>query len=302
MAPSAHPFLKETTVQPHRNTHNSPLLSRLGGMAYRRRRLVVVMWITGLVLAFAASSKLAGDWSADYETPGSDSKAAAELLGERFSERRPYSVDIVWQARDAGAADVRGRIDGLLTQTQRLVGIGDGVTTEQAEISRDGTVGLVRVPLATRNSDDVPLSTGERIIELVDAASSHGLRVEAGGQAVAQAQQGEVSSEGIGLVVAALVLLLTFGSLVAAGVPLATALFGLGISSALGGLLAAVIDVPDWAPSVASMIGIGVGIDYALLVVTRYRAGLTDGLTPYDATVHAIETAGAPCSSPARRS
>ena len=279
-------------MQSHRTTHDSPFLARLGATAYRRRRLVVILWVIGLVLAFAASSRLAGDWKADYETPGSDSRAAAALLGERFPERRPYSVDIVWQARDAAAAGVRSRIDELLARTQRLEGIGDGVTTARAEISPDATVGLVRVPLATQSSDDVPLSTGEQIIELVDAASVNGLRVEAAGQAVAQAQQGEVSSEGVGLLVAALVLLLTFGSLVATGMPLATALFGLGISSALGGLLAAVIDVPDWAPSVASMIGIGVGIDYALLVVTRYRAGLAAGLTPHDATVHAIATAG----------
>ena len=279
-------------MQPHRNTQNTPLLPRLAGFAFRRRRLVVVVWVIGLVLALGAASKLAGDWSADYETPGSDSKAAAALLGERFEERRPYSVDIVWQARDAASAEVRDRIDSVLARAQRLEGIGDGVTTAQAEVSRDGTVGLVRVPLSVHNSDAVPLSTGERLIELVDEASAGGLRVEAAGLAVAQAQQGEVSSEGVGLLVAAFVLLLTFGTLIAAGMPLATALFGLGISSALGGLLAAVIDVPDWAPSVASMIGIGVGIDYALLVVTRYRAGLADGLTPHDATVNAIATAG----------
>ena len=77
-------------------------------------------------------------------------------------------------------------------------------------------------------------------------------------------------------------LLLTFGSVVAAGLPLATALFGLGISSALIGLLAAVMDVPDWAPALASMLGIGVGIDYALLIVTRYRAALAAGQTPRD--------------------
>ena len=279
-------------MQSHRNTQNPSFLPRLGGFAYRRRRLVVVVWIIGLVVALGAASKLAGEWSADYETPGSDSKAAAALLGERFEERRPYSVDIVWQARDAASADVRARIDGVLTQAQRLEGIGDGVTAAQAEVSRDGTIALVRVPLDVPNSDAVPLSTGERIIELVGAASAGGLRVEAAGPAIAQAQQEEVSSEGIGLIVAAFVLLLTFGTLIAAGMPLATALFGLGISSALGGLLAAVIDVPDWAPSVASMIGIGVGIDYALLIVTRYRAGLADGLTPHDATVNAIATAG----------
>ncbi|HEV2774663.1 MAG TPA: MMPL family transporter, partial [Solirubrobacteraceae bacterium] len=279
-------------MQPHRITQNPSFLPRLGGFAYRRRRLVVILWIIGLVVALGASSKLAGDWSADYETPGSDSKAAAALLGERFEEQRPYSVDIVWQASEAASAGVRERIDSVLAGAQRLEGIGDGVTTAQAEVSRDGTIGLVRVPLDVPNSDAVPLSTGERLIELVNEASAGGLRVEAAGPAVAQAQQGEVSSEGIGLIVAAFVLLLTFGTLVAAGMPLATALFGLGISSALGGLLAAVIDVPDWAPSVASMIGIGVGIDYALLVVTRYRAGLAEGLTPHDATANAIATAG----------
>ena len=279
-------------MQSHRNTPKPSFLPRLAGFAFRRRRLVVIVWLVGLVVTLGASSQLAGDWSADYETPGSDSKAAAELLGARFEERRPYSVDIVWQARDAAAPEVRERIDGLLTRVQRLEGMGDGVSAAQAEVSRDGTIALVRVPLAVPSSDDVPLSSGERLVELVGAAGGDGLRVEAAGQVVADAQQGEVSSEGIGLLVAAFVLLLTFGTLVAAGMPLATALFGLGISSALGGLLAAVIDVPDWAPSVASMIGIGVGIDYALLIVTRYRAGLADGLTPHDATVTAIATAG----------
>jgi RND superfamily putative drug exporter len=281
---------EEPQVQQHSNTKS--FLARLGELTYRRRRPVLVLWITGLVLALGASSQLAGDWSADYETPGSDSKAAADRLGERFPERRPYSVDVVWQARDASAPVVRSRIDGLLAKAQRLDGIGDGVTTANAEISPDGTVGVVRLPLATQSSEEVPLHTGERLIELVDETGGNGLRVEAAGMAVANAQQSEVSSEGIGLMVAAVVLLLTFGSLVAAGMPLATALFGLGISSALGGILAALIDVPDWAPSVAAMIGIGVGIDYALLVVTRFRAGLAGGLAPQQATAEAVATAG----------
>ena len=87
-------------------------------------------------------------------------------------------------------------------------------------------------------------------------------------------------------------LLLTFGTLVAAGLPIATALFGLGISSAVVGLLAAVMDVPDWAPAVATMIGLGVGIDYALLILTRYRAALAAGREPRAAVVEAISTAG----------
>ncbi len=118
------------------------------------------------------------------------------------------------------------------------------------------------------------------------------MRVELGGQVIANAQEGEISSEMVGLAIAALVLLLTFGTVVAAGLPLATALFGLGISSALIGVLAAVMDVPDWAPALASMLGIGVGIDYALLIVTRYRGALGAGLAPREAVAEAVTTAG----------
>ena len=92
--------------------------------------------------------------------------------------------------------------------------------------------------------------------------------------------------------IAALVLVLTFGTLVAAGLPIVTALFGLGISSAVVGLLAAVMDVPDWSTAVASMIGLGVGIDYALLILTRHRAALASGLEPRAAVVEAVSTAG----------
>jgi RND superfamily putative drug exporter len=108
----------------------------------------------------------------------------------------------------------------------------------------------------------------------------------------ALSQTAPVGGEGVGLVAAALILLLTFGSAVAMGLPLVTALFGLGMSIALGELLRRLVDVPDWAPPTAAMVGIGVGIDYALLIVTRYRGGLAEGLDPRRATVTAVATAG----------
>jgi putative drug exporter of the RND superfamily len=268
------------------------LLARLGEFTYRRRGLVLLAWVLGLVVAFGASSKLAGDWSANYETPGSESEAALNRLDERFPERRPYSVDVVWQAKNAASPEVLSRIDGFLAEAQRLEGMSHGITTENSQVSRDGTIGLARIPLNARSTEDVPVDTGERLIELARATDGDGLRIELGGLVIGNAEEGEVSSEMVGLMVAAVVLLLTFGSFVAAGMPLATALFGLGISSALGGILAAVIDVPDWAPAVAAMIGIGVGIDYALLIVTRFRAGLERGLDPREATAEAVATAG----------
>ena len=267
-------------------------LARLGELTYRRRRLVLVAWVLGMVIAVAASSKLAGDWSANYETPGSESEAALNRLDERFPERRPYGVDVVWQARHAASPEIRARVDEFLASAQRLEGMTRGTTTETANVSPDGTIGLARIPLAARSAEDVPVETGERIIELARAADGNGLRIELGGFLIGNAEASEVSSEMVGLMVAAVVLLLTFGSLIAAGMPIATALFGLGISSALGGILAAAIDVPDWAPAVAAMIGIGVGIDYALLIVTRFRAALERGLDARDATVEAIATAG----------
>jgi RND superfamily putative drug exporter len=150
---------------------------------------------------------------------------------------------------------------------------------------------VLRIPL-TELPGAVPDATGKALLDLARQAETAGLRVELDGQVVANAQQSEISSEMIGLLIAALVLLLTFGSIVAAGLPLATALFGLGISSALVGILAAVLDVPDWAPALSSMLGIGVGIDYALLIVTRYRAALADGRTPQEAIAESLSTAG----------
>jgi RND superfamily putative drug exporter len=188
--------------------------------------------------------------------------------------------------------EVRERVNAFLTEAETLEGIGDGAGASAAEVSRDGRTAMVRLPITSANADEVPNTTGERLIELADEASAGGLRLELGGLVIQDAQQTEVSSESIGLAVAAGILLLTFGSLIAAGMPLATALFGLGISSALIGVLAAVVNVPDWAPQVAAMIGIGVGIDYALLILTRYRTALGGGRSPLEATVEAMATAG----------
>jgi RND superfamily putative drug exporter len=266
-------------------------LARLADLAFRRRRAVVAVWVAGLIAAFGAAG-FAGDWSADYSTPGSESRAAAELLQERFPERNPETVDVVWQARDgAGSTVAEQRIDRLVADAGALEGIGRGASAAQADISRDGSIGVLRIPL-TELPGAVPRASGERLIELAEQASGAGLRIELGGQLIANAQEGEISSEMVGFAIAALVLLLTFGSVVAAGLPMATALFGLGISSALIGLLAAVLDVPDWAPALASMLGIGVGIDYALLIVTRYRNALAAGRQPRAAVAESVATAG----------
>jgi putative drug exporter of the RND superfamily len=270
----------------------APVLARLADFTFRHRRLVLAGWVAALIAVVAVGAALRGDWSADYSTPGSESRAAVELLQERFPERSADSVDVVWQASGgAEAPAVRERMDAFLHEAAALDGVGDPVPASSALLSRDGTIAVARLPL-TVTPGAVPLETGERLIDMASERSGDGVRVELGGLAIGNAQRGEISSESVGFAIAALVLLFTFGSLVASGLPIATALFGLGISSALIGALAAVVDTPDWASSVAAMIGIGVGIDYALLILTRFRAGLARGLEARAATVEAVATAG----------
>ena len=125
-----------------------------------------------------------------------------------------------------------------------------------------------------------------------DQIRAQGVKLELGGEVIQTAQQGPISSEAVGLTIAALILLISLGTVVAAGLPLVLALFGLGISTALIGLLAAVIDTPDWSVTLAAMLGIGVGIDYALLILTRHRAALANGASVQEAVMEAVSTAG----------
>jgi putative drug exporter of the RND superfamily len=267
-------------------------LARLADFAYRRRRLVLAGWVAALLAIVALGGALRGDWSVDYATPGSESKAAVDLLADRFPEQRPDSIDVVWEARGGVQVPaVQTRIDDFIRDASALDGVGDPVPAARADVSRDGTIAVARIPL-TVSPGAVPLETGDRLIDMAEQRSGDGVRIELGGQAVGNAQRGEVSSETVGFAIAALVLLMTFGSVVASGLPIATALFGLGISTALIGVLAAVVDTPDWAESVAAMIGIGVGIDYALLILTRFRAALSAGRDARAATVEAVSTAG----------
>ena len=139
---------------------------------------------------------------------------------------------------------------------------------------------------------DVPKEDGEKLIAAAEDNSGDGLEIKLGGDPIYAAQE-TTSPEGLGFLGAAIVLLIAFGSVVAAGLPLVIALVGLGITS--GGLivlLANVVDVPDWTTAVSGLIGIGVGIDYALLVLTRFRAAMSEGKDRHDAVVEAVTTAG----------
>ena len=231
-------------------------LARLGDFAFRRRRLVLGAWVGALVAAIALSAAFGGAFSADYNTPGSESKQAADALSERFPSTSPDTVDVVWRTE-------QGTPTAFLSKAATLPGL---APAGPPQVSPDGQLAVARLPLTTL-PDDVPRATGTELLAMGEQA-----HVELGGGVIQQAQQGPISSEVVGLTIAAIVLLVALGTVVAAGLPLILALFGLGIASALITLLAAVLPTPDWSSTVAAMLGIGVGIDYALLILTRYRA------------------------------
>ena len=264
-------------------------LARLADIAYRRRGRVVLAWIAATIVIIGLGSSLAGEYEADYNTPGSESKAAGESAEREFGGYSGQEVYVVW--RDPSGAmtpAARKRVDAFLGEATKI----DHVDPRTPiRVSQDGKIASTTLPL-TIPGWEVPKEDGERLIEAADDNSGGGLEIKLGGDPIVRAQEG-ASPEGIGFLGAAIVLLIAFGSLVAAGLPLVIALVGLGISS--GGLivlLANVINVPDWTTAVTGLIGIGVGIDYALLVLTRFRAAMKDGKDRHDAVVEAVTTAG----------
>jgi RND superfamily putative drug exporter len=262
-------------------------LARLADLVCRRRGRVLVAWIVLLPAVIALGARFAGEFEADYSTPDSESKAAADLIAERFPGSTGDMIDVVWQAPNLRSPAVEAKVERFLTRGSRLEGVGE---PGRPQVSPEGRIAVARLELE-RRVWDVPDETGKRLIEMAEEASGDDVRIELGGGVIRNAQGG-TSPEFAGLIAAAIVLLVTFGSVVAAGLPLLTALFGLGISIGLIGLLALAVDVPEWAPAVAGLMGIGVGIDYSLLILTRFRAALAAGQTRPDAIVEAIATAG----------
>src|SRR3954447_13943477 len=264
-------------------------LARLADFAYRRRGLVVVAWIVSAVVIIGLGSSFAGEYKADYNTPGSESKAASDLTKREFSGYSGQEIYVVWKDPEgADSAAAKKQMSAFFSDAEKVKHVGKAAPVR---VSGDGKIATTTLPLNVPGWE-VKKEQGEQLIDAAEANSGSGLEIKLGGEPIYLAQE-STSPEGIGFLAAAIVLLIAFGSVVAAGLPLVIALIGLGISS--GGLivlLANAIDVPDWTTAVAGLIGIGVGIDYALLVLTRFRSAMHDGKDRHDAVVEAVTTAG----------
>jgi len=273
------------------------MLHNLTRFCFRRRRLVLVTWIVSFVLFGVLGATAAGEYSTDFNIPGSESARALNVLEDKFPERAGDTVSVIFEAeRGVNDPATRARVEDLLaklTPFEHVVGVFSPYSPEGASnISQDGKIAFASLQLDVQGAD-MPVETTKAMIEVAEAADGDGVQFELGGQAVAGAEfvQGG-GTEGLGILVAMLILLVAFGSVLAMGLPILIAVMGIGIGLAIVELLAHILNVPNFTPIVAAMIGIGVGIDYALFIVTRYRQGLRNGMEPEQATVSAIGTAG----------
>ncbi len=283
------------------------MLARLASWSYHRRWAVLACWVVILV-AINVGGQLAGNqFSNNFGSDNSESGKAFQLLRSRFPAQAGDSADIVFKA-ESGVSNpaIKPTIESLLTavgpgKVSHVARVDSPFGPEAARrISRDGKIFFASVQF-DRRAADLPADAAKPIIDRVRALSCNdvrhrsclGLEAAAGGGIVARAsQQAPQATEAIGLVAAIIILFIAFGSLLAMGLPVMTAIFGVGIGSVFVTLFSHFLTVPEFAPQLALMIGLGVGIDYALFIVTRYRAALHDGLDPEAATVLALTSSG----------
>ena len=265
--------------------------------AFRRRGMVLLAWLLALGLAIGLSAAFGGEIANGASPAGLGLRAGTDACwSERFPAQSGDRVEVVVRADDVAGAEVRASrsrrcsVSWDACRTSRRWRIR---TPPRLRVSPDGRTLVARVYLDVTNPNDMPVEDTERLLAAAAEAERDGLEVALSGRAVQLAEAPEPgSTEMLGLIAAAVILLITFGSLVAAGLPLAMAIGGLVVSSSLVGLAAAVVDVPDFAPLIGAMLGIAVGIDYALLMVTRFREWRAVGLDPETATVATLDTAG----------
>ncbi|KJY17832.1 MULTISPECIES: MMPL family transporter [Streptomyces] len=288
----------------------SKALLRLGASAARHPWRVIAAWLIAATLAVLAAVAFGGRTADSMTAPGLDSRRAAELIERAGTGQEGMTAQVVVTPRDDGATffddDVRAALTRLRAEVQRLphvlgtsdpagaLGAGGDTAVRGGLVSADGRIAVVRV----QYPDQSRLSAEDldALVDLGDRLRAElPLRIEMGGglfYAFSDPDGG--ASELIGLLAAAAILFLAFGSLVAAALPIGMAVFGLTVGVATMTVVAGVTDVPTFAPVLGSMVGLGVGIDYALFVLARHREYLARGLDPHAAAGRAVATAGRP--------
>ena len=268
----------------------STALYRLGRFAARRPFTVLGAWLVVAVVVIVSSTVGGKEFEDTFTVPGTDSDDALVLLSEAQSDQGGVSAQVVVASVDEGTSiDGDAAIEEIRAE---FAALGDVIAVTDAQLSPDGSVALIRVLYPP--SSELSRATLEAFDEVrAELDETSGYRVEANGELFFTFEEAETGTgEMIGIIAAIIILLVAFGSVIAIGLPIGTALFGLALGVSGMGLVNYLIDIPSWAPQMASMVGIGVGIDYALFLVTRHREYLSQGMTVQESAGRAVATAG----------
>ncbi|MFE6285861.1 MMPL family transporter [Streptomyces sp. NPDC057877] len=271
-------------------------LYKLGRLAFRRRHLVALIWVALLTLAGVGAASAPTPGSTSFSVPGTEAQKAFDLLEERFpgTSADGATARVVFKAPEGEKmtdathkATVEDTVQGL-SDGSEVTSVADPYKADA--VSEDGTIAYAQVRYDVSGME-LEESTKDALEQAAEDARETGLTVEIGGDAL-QAVPHTGTGEIIGIAVAAVVLVITFGSLLAAGLPLLTAIIGVGIGVSSITALASTLDLGSTTSILASMIGLAVGIDYALFIVSRYRAELAEGREREEAAGRAVGTAG----------
>ncbi len=273
---------------------------KLARWSTTHRKYVVIAWIVLLFGVNAIAQSAGTNYSNNFTIPNSDAQRAADLLGKSFPAQAGDRDTIVFKAKRGTVTDpaVKAQMEAMFAQVRGLPHVAEVISPYAGghAISSNGQIAFATV-VFDKKANLLPKSAPEKVVTVARSAGTPTLQVELGGQAIEMTQQaGFGLSTAVGLLAAIVVLLLTFGSLIAMGLPIVTALFGLGTGLGVIALFTHVVDTPEFSSELAAMIGLGVGIDYALFILTRFReAYKTPGPTfenSRESVVQALDTAG----------
>jgi RND superfamily putative drug exporter len=271
----------------------------LARWCFRHRWIVLLGWIVALVGLNAIHGAAGSDYKDEFKLSGTDSFDALNLLQKSAPKASGDQEQLVVAVKDGKITDpqTKARVGTALNAVAKMPHVASVASPfdagNEAQVSKDA-----RIAFATVTLDDdvvgVPVKATKDIVDKVQSFSKDGLQVEIGGQAIEQERQQESGIGGtlFGFLAALIILLVVFGSFLAAILPLLTAAFALGVGIAAIGLLSHVLTMASFSSQLSLLIGLGVGIDYALFIVTRYRQEIMRGATPEDAAVNSLDTSG----------
>ncbi|MCW2860571.1 MAG: hypothetical protein JWP48_2279, partial [Actinoallomurus sp.] len=273
-------------------------MSVLARWCYRHRLIVVLLWVVAVAGLGVASKAVGSAYSDNFSLPGTESTRALQLLQKSLPAQSGDSATVVWQTSQGTVRDaaVRQRMTPVLDKIAKSPSV-TSVTSPYdprgtRQISKDGRTAYAQISFG-QLANKLPKADVQRVADTAEQGRTAGLRVELGGNPISQIERTPPSSsEAVGVLAAAVVLFIAFGSLFAMLLPILTAIAGVGTGLLTVGLLTHVLDVGQIGPILGALIGLGVGIDYALFIVTRHRSGLKSGMTVEDSVVKAIDTSG----------